>query len=48
MENVLDGTFEEYHENGVLKLQGEYRDGDKEGNWIEYSETGEVLKEEKY
>ena len=42
------GTYEEYYENGKLKLKGQYHLGQKTGNWKWFKENGEFDKEVDY
>lgn len=38
--NVLEGDYVEYFENGKIKTKGLYRAGKKAGNWVHYDENG--------
>ncbi|MGI6719043.1 MAG: toxin-antitoxin system YwqK family antitoxin [Bacteroidales bacterium] len=43
-ENNIPISYTEYYENGKIKLKGEYKDGKKEGVWVQYSEDGSSKK----
>jgi antitoxin component YwqK of YwqJK toxin-antitoxin module len=43
-----DSTFTTYHENGMVKETGRFRNGEKHGKWREYRDNGIILKETKY
>ena len=34
-----DGPYEEYYDNGQLRIKGTYKDGEKCGEWLEEGET---------
>jgi hypothetical protein len=36
----------QYYESGIIYIKGKYTNGKKSGEWITYSENGEVLKKE--
>jgi len=38
--NVLEGKSETYYENGKIKSKGNYKEGNKTGNWYFYDENG--------
>ena len=40
--------FEFYYKNGKIRSKGEYKNGEKIGNWVEYNELGEIIKNEQY
>lgn len=42
--DFLEGKFEDYYDNGKLKATGEYHKGEKNGVFSEYSEKGELIK----
>jgi antitoxin component YwqK of YwqJK toxin-antitoxin module len=42
------GDYEEYFENGKIKIKGKYIYGDKVGNWLEYFENGKLKSEGEY
>ncbi len=42
-----DGRFEQFHMNGILALEGNFKEGMKEGIWLYYAEDGH-LKAVKY
>ncbi len=40
-----NGTYKDFfYETGVLKEEGDYKNGIKEGNWCEYHENGDLKK----
>ncbi|MBU2951526.1 hypothetical protein KO493_12540 [Tamlana agarivorans] len=42
--NSGDGKFKDYYyETGVLREEGSYKNGKKEGKWYEYDEDGNIL-----
>ncbi|MCM2324050.1 MAG: hypothetical protein NDJ90_12390 [Oligoflexia bacterium] len=45
---VNHGVYREWHANGKLALEGEYRDGVKSGKWFEWDEQGKLLSERWY
>jgi len=34
-----DGPYESYYENGQLQVKGTYKDGERCGEWLDFSET---------
>ena len=44
--SVLEGTFNEWHENGVLKKSGLYLNGMKHYTWLKWNDKGEEIKSE--
>ncbi|MFK8037662.1 MAG: toxin-antitoxin system YwqK family antitoxin [Crocinitomicaceae bacterium] len=46
--NVLDGTFKEYHQNTKLKAEGNYQDGNLNGTIKYYYANGKMEKLERY
>ncbi|WKN46147.1 toxin-antitoxin system YwqK family antitoxin [Tunicatimonas pelagia] len=38
----------QYHANGELKWEGEWRRGKKHGTWVYYNESGDVVKSVRY
>ena len=40
--------FEYYYKDGKIRSKGEYKNGEKIGNWVEYNELGEIIKNEQY
>jgi antitoxin component YwqK of YwqJK toxin-antitoxin module len=46
--NLEEGVYNEYFENGKLKITGKYIHGKKEGAWKEMNEDGKVIKTENY
>ena len=47
-EEIMDGYYLEYADEGVLDLRGSYKMGKKEGKWEEFYEDGELYKEYSY
>lgn len=47
-EGVPDGDAEFYYDSGVIKIEGQYKDGVKQGKWKHYTETGELIDKEKW
>ena len=47
-EGVPDGDAEFYYDSGVIKIEGRYKDGLKQGKWKHYAETGELVNKEKW
>lgn len=43
--NLLEGDYTEYFENGKTKTKGQYRAGKKSGNWVYYDENGKERNE---
>jgi antitoxin component YwqK of YwqJK toxin-antitoxin module len=44
--SALEGPFNEWHENGVLKKSGLYLNGMKHYTWVEWNDKGEEIKSE--
>lgn len=42
---VNHGQYREWHVNGKLALEGEYRSGRRHGKWIEYDDVGKTIGE---
>ncbi len=42
--DVRHGPYKEWHENGQMKAEGTYVDGERSGKWVEYYETGHERK----
>jgi uncharacterized protein len=40
---VKDGPYVEYHENGMVRIAGQYKDGEPSGMWISLSPTGRLM-----
>ena len=38
----------EYYQNDQKKVEGNYKDGVKDGKWTEWFENGQILKEKNY
>ena len=47
-EDLPDGPFAFYFENGSKQIEGVYRAGMKTGKWISWDDQGNVLSEESY
>ncbi len=47
-DGVPDGDAEFYYDSGVIKIEGQYNDGLKNGKWKHYTETGELINKEKW
>ncbi len=43
-----DGKFSQWHSNGQLALEGQFKKGKKEGLWIQFDETGKKVAERRY
>ena len=43
-----NGVVKRWHENGELRVIGEYRNGEEYGTWIEYDSTGREISREVY
>jgi len=44
-----DGAVEKYYyDDGQISIKGNYKEGEKNGNWIYYSKEGSITKEENY
>ena len=37
------GYWKYYYSNGQIKTQGKYKDGEREGEWINYNELGDIV-----
>ena len=48
VKNVENGEYREYYRNGIIKLQGNYVNGIKDGPWTEYDELGKAIKITRY
>lgn len=44
----MDGKAEFYYDSGLLKIEGQYKEGLKKGKWKHYTETGDLLDKEKW
>jgi len=40
-----NGFYKEYYDNKKIKVLGQYRNGHKYGNWIEYDNNGNIITE---
>ncbi|MCK9611354.1 MAG: DUF3352 domain-containing protein [Bacteroidales bacterium] len=45
---IPEGDAEFYYDSGVIKIEGQYKNGVKEGKWKHYNETGELITKEKW
>ncbi len=45
---VSINKYTEYHENSRIKIIGQFKDGKKDGKWIEYDINGRKTKETVY
>ncbi len=43
-DGVLNGKVTEYFLDGSIKLKGEYKNGEKVGEWLEFDENGDKIK----
>jgi len=43
-----DGYAKFYYTSGILKINGEYKDGVKKGKWLYYTETGQIFDKQKW
>ncbi|MBP46776.1 MAG: hypothetical protein CMH53_02450, partial [Myxococcales bacterium] len=39
---IVNGPSTRWHDNGLIKTKGTYKDGKKDGTWWEYAETVET------
>ncbi len=44
----LNEDAEFYYDNGALKIEGQYKNGEKKGKWKYYTETGELYSRKKW
>ncbi len=42
-DDIRDGVFKEYYPNGTMKMSGNYVNGLRTGEWVEYYNTGQVM-----
>lgn len=47
-EGVADGDAEFFYDSGVIKIEGQYKDGIKTGKWKHYTETGDIIDKEQW
>ena len=45
---TADGPWKTYHENGQLRSEGTYKDGQLDGLWKVYDINGQLFREETY
>ena len=43
-----NGEIIKFHENGEVKAKGKYENGEKDGLWKNYDESGKLINKEKY
>jgi antitoxin component YwqK of YwqJK toxin-antitoxin module len=43
-----NGDAEFYYDSGIIKIEGAYSDGMKQGKWKHFTETGELINKEKW
>lgn len=48
VDDVRQGTFKEFYPTGKLKMTGEYLNGERIGEWIDYYNTGQVMSRVRY
>jgi hypothetical protein len=46
--NRLHGKYIEYWENGVVKVKGKYKQGEKSGRWRFYTDAGKLERRERF
>jgi len=42
---INEGSYREFYSSGKRALQGEYKNGEKNGTWSEYNEDGKKISE---
>jgi antitoxin component YwqK of YwqJK toxin-antitoxin module len=47
-DNVLHGAYKTWFENGQLRIEGQYDNGIKIGNWRFFDEKGNVIEEKNF
>jgi antitoxin component YwqK of YwqJK toxin-antitoxin module len=45
---VKQGSYFMYYQNGKLQVSGNYKNGQKNGDWKYYDESGKLIRTEKY
>ena len=45
---IKNGPYKEFHENGALKLIGQYKNYERIGDWKEYYDSGEIYRTYSY
>ena len=45
---LLDGKYTEYHDNGKLRTQGQYKEGNPDGLWLHYHYNGKLYETGRY
>ena len=43
-----EGHYRQYYDNGKIAIEGQFKDGKKEGIWTQYDEKGEANLEKYY
>lgn len=46
--DIYVGEFNQWFETGILELKGQYKDGYKNGTWINYDENGNIKQRDEY
>ena len=44
LENIRDGVYKKYYISGNTEIEGNYKLGKKDGEWVFYSEDGSIIK----
>ncbi len=47
-ENLMDGLWHFYRENGILQQVGNFKKGLKHGPWVEYDKIGSIVSETQF
>ncbi len=42
------GKYVEWYKNGSIAIEGEFKDGKKDGVWVQYNEKGQKILEKKF
>jgi antitoxin component YwqK of YwqJK toxin-antitoxin module len=48
IENIEKSDYKEFWSNRQIKVQGQYKSGQKSGKWLYYNKDGKLLKEVGY
>lgn len=48
VKGIPDGEAEFYYDSGMIKIEGQYKEGVKSGKWMHYTETGDVMDKAKW
>ncbi len=46
--DIINGAYKRYYENGNLQVEGKFEDGVRNGTFLEYSEGGKLLRKISY